>query len=1504
MKNASTNPSVSAGVTTPPTLTPALAIDAKPVESVAQPMVPPVSLPNQTASSTLGSPVTEKTAEIAEIKDTADTSVKPAGGYAAVLASKVNADEDKPKENPFDKMKTDVIPTLTVTEAKADDTSGKGGASKAPKGKGKGKWFMAKVLGSIVAVVVLLAGLGAGYFLQTQEQSLQEQAYMPGAAHTDIIPGRLRVHHQENNSCPSLINQDKVKSECPAVGNLSNYQTTPGKTNNISTYKATAIFENLGSDEMKIDLEYGSSWCKDQPYGQVWDLNKNKQCSIGCGDSTKMETKTITVPPKGKVPVEISREADNKTACGSFQVDWFIKNVAWGGRDQWSSSNQPVSWGMCQTGISCTQTPPPQSKAEAPQCTGYNVYKGNFASSEPGQPNATALSGETVSLSSTNDVFTVKHASTLKSGKRPSKQVICWSANGLTAAQYGDARAWVCATTCEVKNNAPTKGANVESVSVTCQGSTDTNLRGGVHGTMEQFIQTLDTRDSEDSSKYSLMQRAYNNGLIFSHQAHDASVSPAVMCATNPYKSGGETGVFFDGKGGETVGSNCGVASDGQKCLRKVKVGAPPVVQKPVCEDVDYGSKVPSAPGVQDLDVLCLATKTAPYPYYRITVRKDDSNTPIYNQVRQKTTGTIEIPFTVSGLNFTNGSYKVTCVPCTDAAGSNCADVTATCTNDLAIGTNACVGTTVNPASVAQNQSGNATVTCKRVNSLTAKSYKLVVPGQADRTQNTPASGDIVFSNIPLASLTATTGTKEISCVPCTGVSGAGTCATVTAACKANLVVAGVGGPTLACAGFKAEPATVNYASPNVTFTCTRATGAVSYKLTYPGTEGSPETKILTQPAGTANPSATFSNAAFLPPGVKSATCVPCSGANGTGCVADTSASCKATFTVSPTPTPTPITENGSISCAAGNKKAFRVSNNQQLANNSVVNRGERIRYEITLTRANAADNMKNDAQIRDTYSAANLTYVANSAKGATLISNTNGQLLFKVLKTDKQASIKITYEMTVNSLPGEASITNSVSIVDNGQGTAVSTTQCTTTQKRAAIGVAKCEAKTAARADGTPIVSSATSPTFVNKGETIKYKIVISAAEQTAGAVTVVDTLPDKLTYVSSTGHNGVVASGNTLTFTLNAFGPSTPKTIEITATAKADATPGAFTNNVSVTTAGTTAAADTSCTHTAAVPPDGVAQCVSKEMYQANGDSLGTKIADGTDLHTGSEFFYKITVNSTSQTAGKVVVTDELPAGMEFVSGMGNEFMNHIASTGVVTKEYPTGINGTQSFNFKVRVKHSASGSVKNIADVVTYNGSSQVVPGSNTSCAVSFDVPKYACDTSCTSNSQCKTFNSDYVCSSGKCRLEDNTSSSSCQAESFYCDKACDTDSQCQTANSAFVCANTDDGKRCRLGSNSADYSCQPPVESTPTPVPTLGCNATCVNNADCSNPSHVCHQGQCRLATNVESTSCTVPLAQGQPTPPAELPQTGPAEWGTWLKAGAVVLGIGALLLLLL
>ena len=534
-------------------------------------------------------------------------------------------------------------------------------------------------------------------------------------------------------------------------------------------------------------------------------------------------------------------------------------------------------------------------------------------------------------------------------------------------------------------------------------------------------------------------------------------------------------------------------------------------------------------------------------------------------------------------------------------------------------------------------------------------------------------------------------------------------------------------------------------------------------------------------------------------------------------------------------------------------------------------------------------------------------------------------------------ASGNVTYPFSLNAVPAGTYNASCVPCTGtDGTGCIAPTAaSCkdSVTATRAIVGKANCQSKTAYTLNASNAkvtIASGTTTTaggVITPGQEFMYDVTVTATEQTTGEITVVDTLPSKLTFVSAALNNGTpvtapsstgffrAMSGGRLTFVHPVFGQNAtvaaPAKFVITLKVKVAtaATPGDVTNAVTITTANATNSTST-CSHKAVIPPDGVASCVSKEMFAVSGTTVGAKIADDSDVAAGTTLQYSINLKATSQTAGSVTITDKLSTDLELVD---KKDFDYNTSTRTLSRTLPAFV-GEKVLTAQVKVKSDTTATeIGNIASVKTVNASNTTI-NTNT-CAATMKIPSYACNSDCSTTEQCQTANADYICSAdnnNRCRLNDNVSSETCQPKTFACNSSCGTDADCRSVNTNYSCVATTDGDRCRLSTNQTATNCLP-ATSTPTPTPTVGCNQSCTNNADCTNPDHICYNtgsaNVCRLAADVNSTTCTTTsttiASTAVPTAaPAELPQSGPESWATWLKTGLVVIGIGAMLLLLI
>lgn len=143
---------------------------------------------------------------------------------------------------------------------------------------------------------------------------------------------------------------------------------------------------------------------------------------------------------------------------------------------------------------------------------------------------------------------------------------------------------------------------------------------------------------------------------------------------------------------------------------------------------------------------------------------------------------------------------------------------------------------------------------------------------------------------------------------------------------------------------------------------------------------------------------------------------------------------------------------------------------------------------------------------------------------------------------------------------------------------------------------------------------------------------------------------------------------------------------------------------------------------------------------------------------------------------------------------------------------------------------------------------------------------------------------------------------------------CNQACSKHSDC--ADLLHSCQ----GNLCRLTSNPGNSECKEENNTTPPSVPRtdstpLQCNDPCTSNSQCTTFNHICHEGTCRLSSNLNDVNCraavntstsTTQLGQisQQPDAPTTLPSAGAEDFATWIMTGIGALAVGAVILLLL
>ena len=595
----------------------------------------------------------------------------------------------------------------------------------------------------------------------------------------------------------------------------------------------------------------------------------------------------------------------------------------------------------------------------------------------------------------------------------------------------------------------------------------------------------------------------------------------------------------------------------------------------------------------------------------------------------------------------------------------------------------------------------------------------------------------------------------------------------------------------------------------------------------------------------------------------------------------------------------------------------YTTNNGKPIPSGGKFNVGDEFIFSI-LVNQNAAGVAK-DVRVVDVLPNS-LSFVSAANNTRYTLTNNGQTVTATIPQMQANSSVRVEFKVKVNS-GNYGQHTNKATIADtqNQPAPGACTYNFSTVQ-----GITECVDKEMYTLQGRLVTNGGA----LTRGQQYEYRITAKATNRSLGDVKVHDVIPEDLEYVRpATGSEEYIVNDPESGILIANLGvledeeatigfivevPDSIEPTEITNTALVYAFP-----KDSRPPEPPANADKCSVTHT--ILPIGTAECVEKEAFTNFG---GTKIVSGSEVAPGSEFIYKVTVAAKQTTNGSVSIVDQLPRDLTFIEDPGNTAgLTYNSATREVRADLGTMQSGTtKSVEFKVQLAaNPQSDTFNNVATIFTDSETKHV-------CELPLKVEKdYSCNSECETNANCSEAGSGYICyntGSGKfCRLGENPTNTSCvlptpaPTPQVGCNDTCSSNADCM--NDAHICVATGTGNRCRLAEYVSSSTCtMPNATPAPTPIPTPapGCNDTCTQNADCKDSSHICSttadgSNRCRLAQYPDATNCTAPavtnpVAQQQPVLPAELPQSGPADWLNWLKAGLVTLGIGTALFLLL
>ncbi len=232
------------------------------------------------------------------------------------------------------------------------------------------------------------------------------------------------------------------------------------------------------------------------------------------------------------------------------------------------------------------------------------------------------------------------------------------------------------------------------------------------------------------------------------------------------------------------------------------------------------------------------------------------------------------------------------------------------------------------------------------------------------------------------------------------------------------------------------------------------------------------------------------------------------------------------------------------------------------------------------------------------------------------------------------------------------------------------------------------------------------TGPATVVAGGSVAYSlVVVNNGPSDAASLTVTDTLPAGVTFVSATGAGWACSNvGNvsaTCTRAVLVAGATAP-TITVTVTAPAQA--GSLSDTASVAS-------------TTADPVPGNNTSTAVTAVTASADLVMTKLGPPTVVAGGSVAYSLVVVNNGPSDAANLSVTDTLPAGVTFVSAAGAGWACSNVGNVSATCTRPALAAGATAPTITVTVTAPAqAGSLTNTASVASTTA--DPVPANNTS------------------------------------------------------------------------------------------------------------------------------------------------------------------------------------------
>ncbi|MEM7474590.1 MAG: SdrD B-like domain-containing protein [Planctomycetota bacterium] len=346
------------------------------------------------------------------------------------------------------------------------------------------------------------------------------------------------------------------------------------------------------------------------------------------------------------------------------------------------------------------------------------------------------------------------------------------------------------------------------------------------------------------------------------------------------------------------------------------------------------------------------------------------------------------------------------------------------------------------------------------------------------------------------------------------------------------------------------------------------------------------------------------------------------------------------------------------------------------------INRGATLTYTMVVT--NNGPSAATNVQLNDTLPTG-LTFVSASSTQGTVNNPTAGSSSFSVdigsLNASGTATVTVTATVDNNA---PSTVSNTATVTSDQQNFESDTTNNSATQATSIN-------------DGVDLVmTKIDSADPVIAGNQLTYTMqVTNNGAVTANNVQFSDPLPAGVTFASANASQGAVSdSSGTVSGNLGSIAAGSSATVTIVVNVDPAAT-GTLSNTATVSADETEI--DTS--NNSATEPTTINSTVDLQI---------TKVDNASVVAAGGSLNYEIVVlNNGPSTATSVVLTDALPTGLAFVSGVSTAG-NVVESGGVVTVDIGTLAPGNSAtINLNTTVDASATGTITNVASVAAAEG-----------------------------------------------------------------------------------------------------------------------------------------------------------------------------------------------------